>query len=112
MHWKTRYAQFILNSNLTDAKSVPSTSVVHLFLYRMGIFSIGFHSIFSNISLSGYILASESVSSIPLSENQLMSQSNGSLLLSNHIHLVSNIRIASNLYLASNSFEPSLLQIN
>ena len=60
------------------------------------------YHIFYNNSSPGKILASQSVSFISLGENQLMSQSNGSLLLGNNIRLVSNFRIVSNIRLVSN----------
>ena len=54
------------------------------------MFPTGFHYISNNLSLPGKILASGSVSFIPLGENWLLGQGNGSLLLSNIIQLVSN----------------------
>ena len=78
-----RYAQFILNSNLSDAQSVTSTSVVHLSICWMGMLPAEFYRIFN--------------STLSLGENQLVSRSNGSLLLSNNIRLVSNLNFSMRL---------------
>ena len=78
-----RYAQFILNSNLSDAQSVTSTSVVHLSICWMGMLPGEFYRIFN--------------STLSLGENQLVSRSNGSLLLSNNIRLVSNLNFSMRL---------------
>ena len=78
-----RYAQFILNSNLSDAQSVTSTSVVHLSICWMGMLPAEFYRIFN--------------STLSLGENQLVSRSNGSLLLSNNIRLVSNLNLSMRL---------------
>ena len=43
-----RYAQFILNSNLSDAQSVTSTRVVHLSLCWMGMLPAEFYRIFNS----------------------------------------------------------------
>ena len=67
--WMERYAKIILIYQLSDAKSNPSTSDV-VFLCCTEMFLRGFHYIFKNISLSGNILASESVASTPLGGNQ------------------------------------------
>ena len=74
------YAQFILNSNLWDAQSVTSTRVAHLSLCWMGMLPTKFYGNFK--------------STLPLVENQLVSQSDGSLLLSNNIRLVSNLNLS------------------
>ena len=78
-----RYAQFILNSNLWDAQSVTSTTVVHLSLCWMGMLPAEFYRIFN--------------STLSLGKNQLVSRSNGSLLLSNNIQLVSNFNLSMRL---------------
>ena len=43
-----RYAQFILNSNLSDAQSVRSTRVIHLSLCWMGMLPAEFYRIFNS----------------------------------------------------------------
>ena len=78
-----RYAQFILNSNLSDAQSVRCTSVVHLSLCWMGVLLAEFYRNFN--------------STLSLGENQLVNRSNGSLLLSNNIWLVSNLNLSMRL---------------
>ena len=97
-----RYAQFIIDSSLSDARTVPSESMVHLFLCRKRMFPRMFYHIFHNTSSSGKILASESAFFISPDENKLMSQSHGSLLLSNNIWLVSNTLIVSNICIVNN----------
>ena len=61
-----------------------------------------FYHIFNDSSSSKKILASESVSFISLGENQWMSQSNGSLFLSDNIQVVIILHIVSNILLFSN----------
>lgn len=79
----SRYCPFIFSSHQPDAKSAPSTGMVHYFIRRTGMFPRGSHHIF-NITF----LPSEVVCYVCLNENQ-----------SDNISLVhSNIALCSNLY--------------